>query len=480
MANEKNENKNAEALLEMLRTADASVNQGAVSALRSFFDNGSFVGLSAFMTRSEGSSEKESVECGYGSVQGRPVFAFAQDSLNMGGAVTGRQVSKIKALYKRAIQNGSPVVGFFNSIGGSIDEGSALLSAYGELMHCVSMAKGVVPQVAVVSGKCTGLLASVAQMYDFVITTEDSEMYLSPSFLVGGEFSEKDAVAAAGLSAYTAKDTVSAAAFARELLSLLPLNCTDSKCVFDCEDDLNRALTVAIDENYDLRSLISELADQRRFLELSKEYAPAICTGFATFDGILCGIVANDHKVNEGVMSADACRKAAAFVRFCNSFGIAVVTLVDTVGLEVSAESEKAGIMRAASDMALAYSQSSSAKITVVLGKAYGAGFTLMASRALGADETLALREALISPMKPESAVAFAANDSVSGGKTREEVESEWIAENCPAVLAAANGDIDEIVDASFLRAHLCIAVGTFSSKSSVKTDSRFASFFGL
>lgn len=480
MANEKNENKNAETLMEMLRSADASANQDAVSALRAFFDNGSFVGLSAYMTRSEGSAEKESVECGYGSVQGRPVFALAQDSSNMGGAVTSRQVSKIKALYKRAIQNGSPVVAFFNSIGGSIDEGSALLSAYGEWMHCVSMAKGVVPQIAVVSGKCTGLLSAVAQMYDFVITTEESEMYFSPAFLVGDDFSNNNAVASAGLSAYTAKDTASASAFARELVSLLPLNVTDSKCVFECEDDLNRALTLAIDENYDLRAVVSELSDNRRFLELSKDYAPALCTGFATFDGILCGIVANDHAVNGGVMTAEACRKAAAFVRFCNAFGITVVTLVDTVGLEVSAESEAAGIMRAASDMALAYSQATSAKVTVVLGKAYGAGFTLMASRALGADETLALREALISPMKPDSAVAFADNDSVSGGKTREEVEAEWIAENCPAVLAAANGDIDEIVDASFLRAHLCIAVGTFSSKSSVKTDSRFASFFGI
>jgi len=143
-----------------------------------------------------------------------------------------------------------------------------------------------------------------------------------------------------------------------------------------------------------------------------------------------------------------------------------VLTLVDTKGFEVSPDNEKAGVTKASAKLALAYAKSPCAKITVILGKAYGAGFTLMGSRSLGADEVLALKDSFISAMPPESAVAFMNNDDITLDKDRKTVEDEWIAKNCPAVLAAANGDIDDIIDSTFLRAHVCTAVGMFSSKS--------------
>ena len=460
----------AKMLVEMLKSAD-SVSLGkddsqALLAMRSLFDNQSFVRLSAFMTRSQDDCETEGVVCAYGSVEGKPVFAFAQDSAKNGGAIEQRHVAKIKALYKRAKQNGAPVVAFLDSKGGALDEGSAMLSAYGELFECICSAKGLVPQIAVVNGKCTGMLASAAELFDFTVGVKGCEMYFLPPSVVGGDKSDEERITEQGLVCYTADDTKAASAYVRELLAMLPLNVNSSKFLGDTEDDINRTISVQVNQDYDIKKVISDIADDNSFIELYADYARSMRVGFASFDGILCGVVANDHSVNDGAITADGCKKAADFISFCSTFGISVLTLVDTKGFEVSPDNEKAGVTKASAKLALAYAKSPCAKITVILGKAYGAGFTLMGSRSLGADEVLALKDSFISAMPPESAVAFMNNDDITLDKDRKTVEDEWIAKNCPAVLAAANGDVDDIIDSTFLRAHVCTAVGMFSSKS--------------
>jgi len=460
----------AKLLVEMLKSADNASHgkndSSAISALRSLFDNQSFVRLSAFMTRSQNECEAEGVVCAYGSVGGKPVFAFAQDADVNGGAMGQRQVAKIKALYKRAKQNGAPVVAFFDSKGGSLDEGSAMLSAYGELIDCISSAKGLIPQIAVIKGKCTGMLASAAELFDFTVGVNGCEFYFLPPFIVGDEYSSGDYLSDNGLVCYMAESVRAASEYTRELLLKLPLNVNSSKFMGDTEDDINRTVSFSFEDGYDVRKLIEELADDRSFTELYPSYARSMRVGFAAFDGILCGVVANDASVNDGAITADGCRKASEFIDFCSRFGISVLTLVDTKGFEVSPENEKSGVMNASARLALSYSKSPCAKITVIIGKAYGAGFTVMGSRSLGADEVLALKDALVSVMPPESAVAFMNNDDITAQKDRKSVENEWIEKNCPAVLAAANGDIDDIVDSTFLRAHVCTAVGMFSSKS--------------
>ncbi len=457
-------------LMEMLRSADEAASDkdvsAALTAMRFLFDNQSFVRLSAFMTRTSGVTDPDGVICAYGAVEGKPVFAFSEDADLCGAAMTKRHVEKIKALYKRAKQNGAPVVGFFNSVGGYLDEGSAVLSAYGELIDCVCSAKGLVPQIAIVNGNCTGMLSSVAQMFDFVIVVKGSKFYFLPPFIVGDGASGDDVAAKKGLAAKVAESVEDASALARALVAMLPLNKNDSSFIGDCGDDINRTCSISAEGDYDVLELIKEVSDNKKFVEIYEEYASAVKVGFASFDGIVCGVVANDHSVNDGALTVDCCNKISDFIDFCSMFGIAVVTLVDTKGFDVSSENADAGIMPASARLAVAYSRCKCAKITVIVGKAYGAGFTVMGSRSLGADEVLALRSAVVSVMPPESAVAFMHNDEITGSKTREELESEWISNNCSAVLAAANGDVDDVIDATFLRAHICTAVGMFSSKS--------------
>lgn len=462
----------AKMLVEMLKSAD-NVSSGkddsdAVAAMRTLFDNQSFVRLSAFMTRSQNDCEAEGVVCAYGSVLGKPVFAFSEDVSANGGAIGQRHVAKIKALYKRAKQNGAPVIAFFNSKGGALDEGSAMLSAYGELIDLICSAKGTVPQIAVINGKCTGMLATAAELFDLTVGVKGCELYFLPPFAVGEEYSSEDYLAKKGLVSYMAEDTNDASAYVRELINKLPLNCNDSKFLGDTEDDINRTISVSLKEGYSVTDLISDISDDKCFIELYSAYAESMRVGLAAFDGILCGVVANDHSLNDGAITADGCKKAADFIDFCARFGIPLLTLVDTKGFEVSAENEASGVMKASSRLALAYSKADVAKITVIIGKAYGAGFTLMGSRSLGADEVLALKDSLVSAMPPESAVALMNNSDITVTKDRKAVEEEWIAKNCPAVLAAANGDIDDIIDSTFLRAHVCTAVGMFSAKSSV------------
>lgn len=462
----------AKMLVEMLKSADRfseNVNVSpAFSAIRSLFDNGSFVRLSAFMTHSQDSCEEEGIICAYGSVDRKPVFAFADDLEKNGGAMSQRHIAKIRSLYKRAKQNGVPVVAYLNSAGGDLDEGSSMLSAYGEFIDCICSAKGLIPQIAVINGKCTGMLASAAELFDITVGVNDCEFYFSPPSVVGREFSSRESLEENGLLSFMAEDVDEASSYVRRLISLLPLNSNDSKYIGDTEDDINRTISVDMTDDYDIRALIEDIADNNEFVELSKKYAQAIVTGFASFDGILCGIVASDHMINDGALTADACAKASDFIGLCSEFTIPILTLVDTKGFEVSASNESKGVMKASAKLSLSYAKSPSAKITVIIGKAYGAGFTVMGSRSLGADEVLALKDALVSVMPPESAVALMKNEDITLDKDRKAVESEWIRKNCPAILAAANGDIDDIVDTAFLRAHICTAVGMFSSKSNL------------
>lgn len=460
----------AKMLVEMLKNADSfSVGQSegdASKALRSLFDNQSFVRLSAFMTRSQDSCEEEGVICAYGSVKGKPVFAFAQDASKCGGAVEQRQAKKIASLYKRAVQNGAPIVAFLQSVGGAVDEGSRMLSAYGELIECVSSAKGTVPQIAVVCGSCTGMLATVASLFDFTVGTKTAEFSFIPQALLDDDVSSEDHLTENGIVCKMCDDLRSAALFTRDLVSLLPQNCNDSKFLGDNDDDINRPVTSVKNGDYDIKELITDIADNNAFVELYERYAPSARTGFLSLGGIICAVVANDKNVSSGAITANGCRKMSRMVKFCSSFGIPILTLADTKGVEVSAENEKDCLSEATAELALAYSVSGCPKITVILGKAYGAGFTLMGSRSLGADEVLATRDAIVSAMPPESAVAFMQNDNITLTNDRRSLEADYVAENCNAAYAAANGDIDDIIDPILLRAHVCTAVDMFSSKS--------------
>ena len=303
--------------------------------INALFDAGTFVEIGSYVRRSNRPQEYEGVVCGYGAVDGKLVFAYAQDSDRMKGAFDEIHARKIEKLYEMAIANGAPVVAMLDSAGAVIYDGSAVLSGYGRVMKCVSEASGIIPQIAVVNGVCGGMSATIAAMYDLVVTIKDkSRLYVNPPFAVGSETGTAEYAAANGLAALVAADETDAVAKVRELITVLPANNMDGTMLEVNEDDLNRK--VAVDGVNGL-ALVNELADSNRVITLYNDYAPEMIVGFASFGGVFAGVVYADGKISVG-----GARKAAKFVTLCDSFNIPLLTLVDSEGVVADSGQERA------------------------------------------------------------------------------------------------------------------------------------------
>jgi len=430
--------------------------------LESIFDTGTFVELGAYTKRQGTDTDFEGVLCGYGAVSGKLVFAFVQDSGRTKGAFGERHAKKIANMYDLAIKNGAPVIGVFDSAGAVVYDGAAALAAYGKFMKCVSDASGIIPQIAVVDGICGGSSAVVASMFDFTVTIKDkSKLYVNSPFVVGDKAGTSEFATANGISAYGAKDEADAFAYARALVNALPANNADGAFA-ENGDDMNRA--VAFDtENYNAKELIAQLSDNGSFISLYSDYTANSVLGIASFGGITAGIVASAPE-SKGILDIKSARAIAKLVSFCDAFSMPVLTLVDSEGLDVSLEAESAAYASELARLAYAYTSSSNAKLTVVVGKAYGAAFTLLGSKAIGADMALALPNACISVLSPEASVAFVWNSKV-GEKSREELEAEWKEKCASAAEACDCGEIDDIVAPEELRARICAGFSMLASK---------------
>ena len=373
----------------MLTTNEKQATRGRES-LVSLFDAGTFVEMGAYIRRRGEEAPYDAVLTGYGSVNGKLTFAFAQDQDSLSGALDEIGAGKIQRLYEEALRVGAPVVALMSSTGAVVTDGASALSAYGRTMKCAADASGIIPQIALVEGKCTGLSAVIASMFDVTVTVKGvSEI----AFNLAAARGDKDSYAEAhGLSALHAEDIPSALAAVRELISLLPRNNRD---VADVDPTDDPARPVAADELTGL-ALVRALADNGRVVSLYENFAPELITAITAIGGRTCGVIATDASIGDGKLTPKGARKAAKLVAFCDSFSLPVITLVDSMGVDMSAPREPAP---AFGKLAKAYISATTAKISVVMGNAIGAAFTLLGSRALGADLALALPETVISPL---------------------------------------------------------------------------------
>ncbi len=426
-----------------------------VEKIVALFDAGTFVETGAFMQRANG--DLTGVVCGYGAIDGKLVYAFSQDSDRKKGAFDAIQAEKIAMLYRMAMKNGAPVIGMFDSAGAVVCDGASAMSAYGKLLKAVSDASGVIPQIAIVSGICMGMSATVASMFDVIVTVkEKSLLSVNAPFVVGKDVGSSEAVAAGGLSSLEAENDADAMQKAAKLVSMLPSNNAEGVIVEEVNDDVNRKLAA---DGVVGKALVEAIADAGEFVELGAVYAQELLTGLIRLGGVPCGVVASNPEVNNGTLTADAAKKAARMISFCDSFSIPVLTLTDSIGVEVGKDAENAPLAAQLGKLAMAYASADTAKITVVTGKAYGAAFTLMGSKALGADMVYALEDAEISVMAPASAVAFLWNDRITEDRTRADLENEWKEKQASAAAAAADGSIDDVINAAELRQRICAAV---------------------
>ncbi len=442
----------------------------AYQRLDHLFDAGTFVELGRFVKKSttefdeEAGNEFEGVVTGYGAIDGKLVFAYVQDFSRMKGAMSEAHAKKIVAVYEAAMKSGAPVIGVFDSAGAKILEGVSVLSGYGAVMKAVASASGVIPQIAVIAGTCSGSMATVASMMDVTIAaSETGKFYVTSPFALSAKGDKKagtiEEAAASGAISLVVKTVEEALISAKTLIGLLPSNNVEGTAYTENSDSANRAVS----GEGKVSEIITELADASSAVELGKAYACETSTTVASINGITVGIVGAT-----GVLTAAGAEKAAKFVSFCDCFNIPVVTLVDCEGTAPCIECEKAPFATKLARLANIYAVSTAAKITVITGKAYGTIFTIFGSKTLGADVVLATPTARISVMPTEAAVEFVYGDKIKAASDpmaeKSAVTAEWD-KLCSPVNAARNGDIDDIIAASELRMRVAAALEMLSGK---------------
>ena len=456
--------------VEELRTSLAESQSSAVrNQIALLFDTDTFVETGAYTKRgfsdflnTETANELEGVITGYGAIDGKLVFAFAEDASRMGGAIDERHAKKITDLYRLALNNGAPVIGIFNSNGTNVFEGTVGLSAYAKIMANVAKASCVIPQIALVADKCIGTASAIASMFDIVVMENSASLYVSSPALTGADNAQSSIVAFKG-------ELSQCAGYIKGILTCLPDNSSSGVITDVCTDNLNRKLG-DLDFAGDALSAISVIADNGVFYEAAHDFAPGVTTAFATLGGVKTGIVANSYAINDGKIDKNVARKIAKFVNLCSAFSIPVVNLVDSLGLLMDAENEEDFAPELAK-LAFAYTSCSAPMVTVIIGHAIGASFALLGSKALGADLVYATEAAEIGALTAESGVAFAWDKYINEENTRDDLINQWkLTVSSPAV-AAASGEIDDIIGTSELRARICSALLMLSAKGAAKTE---------
>ncbi len=429
---------------------EKNLDSAARRRLAALFDDGAYTEVGSL------SMEKESlasVITAYGYVNGSLVYAFSQDNTVNSGAVGTVHAQKIAKLYSLAAKTGRPVVGIHDSNGAFIDGTVDSLNAYGEMIGTAASVSGVVPQISVIAGVCAGSAAMLACSADFVVMTKDAELYVAPN----GKSTAADA-AKAGTAAVVCDDDDAAVSAAKELLRLIPENNLTAVPVYEYEEN-------SFASGNTLSDTVNNIADAESVTELYEGFGKASYTALATVAGSTAGIVSTNRTKDK--LTADDSAKIARFVRTCDAFGIPVITLVDTEGFD--GEGEAAGSVRNMTMLAGAYAEATTAKVTLVTGKAYGPAFVALASKGANADFTFAYESAVISPLAPVTAVEFLWHEKLAGAANaaakREELAKEYIAEYATAEKAAYRNAVDEVISPAQTRTKLAEALEILSGK---------------
>ncbi|MBR1811703.1 MAG: hypothetical protein IJ766_08700 [Clostridia bacterium] len=441
--------------------------------IAAFFDDATFVETQRFVGANmsfavDGDAHPEGIVTGYGAVNGRLVFFCAQDYARDSGALSSAGAAKIADLYAMAVKNSAPVVTVYDCDGAKLADGVHAVAAFGKILKTAADAKGVIPQIAVVTGVCSGGMAVAAQSADIVLMGgEHASLSLSPVSVLGNSGAVADAPQN-GLVAASFATEAEAFAKARELLDYLPSNDTQGEVGIETADSPQRDTaaieSLVLSETYAGADLVRILADDARFCELWAGYGDCFSVGFTSVNGYACGVVAG-NPAGGTTLTADGAMKAAKFIRLCDSFGIPVITVCDCDGYSAADEVAHPVLAGSVSALAMAYAGAEIPLITVIAGKLTGSAFSFLGSKAVGADMVFALPTAVISPLPVASAVEFMLNDKLAQGRTKEELIETWENEFSSPVYAAKAGYVDYICEAAELRARIAAALNMLGMK---------------
>ncbi len=459
--------------------------------IASILDDNSFVEIGAQVRAratdfnlAKESAPSDGVITGYGVVNGNLVYIYSQDASVMNGSIGEMHAKKIASIYDMALNMGAPVIGLIDCAGIRLQEATDALSGFGSIYKKMSDASGVVPQITAIYGQCGGGLAVLAELSDFVFMDEENgSLFVNSPNAIDGNYKAKldtssaEFMAEAGMIDYYGDEELIANGI-RQVVSVLPAN-NGSEAIAESTDDLNRTCPDLLAEIADPALALADISDDGTLIEAKPFFAKDMVTAFIKIDGVTVGAVANrtvsydeDGEIAEKfepVLTPDGARKAAHFVKFCNAFGIAVLSLTSVKGYDSSLEAEKS-IAKAVAELTYAFASADVPKVNVITGQAFGSSYVAMNSKSIGADLTYAWPDASIGMMDASEAVKIIYADELAGSEDVTafiaEKTDEYAALQSSVASAAARGYVDTIINPCDTRKYIAAAFEMLFTKS--------------
>ena len=458
----------------------------AKDRIASLVDENSFVELGAGITKrstdfnmQEKSVPADGVITGYGLIQNNPVYVYSQDASALNGTIGEMHAKKIAHIYELAMKTGVPVIGLIDCAGMRLQESTDALAGFGQIYKMKAKASGVIPQISAIFGNCGGGVAVMAAMSDFTFMEQNNgKLFVnSPNTLEGNYTDKLDTASADFQKTASVVDVIcdgEAEVFenVRNLVSILPENNNEIGGMEECLDDLNRPVPDFAAEIKDPAAALEDLGDNNFFLELKKDFAKEMVTGFISLDGMTVGCVANrtavygedgsEQESFEARLTSDGCDKAASFIKTCDAFNIPVLTLTNVEGFATTVEEEKTIASKAAA-LTAAFAEADVPKVNLITGNAYGSAYITMNSKHIGADMVFALPDAKIGMMDAQVAAKIMYADDKDADIAAKAAE---FAAQSGTEAAAARGYIDSIISPEAARKQLIFAFELLFTKS--------------
>lgn len=458
----------------------------AKDRIASLVDENSFVELGAGITKrstdfnmQEKSVPADGVITGYGLIQNNPVYVYSQDASALNGTIGEMHAKKIAHIYELAMKTGVPVIGLIDCAGMRLQESTDALAGFGQIYKMKAKASGVIPQISAIFGNCGGGVAVMAAMSDFTFMEQNNgKLFVnSPNTLEGNYTDKLDTASADFQKTASVVDVIcdgEAEVFenVRNLVSILPENNNEIGGMEECLDDLNRLVPDFAAEVKDPAVALEDLGDNNFFLELKKDFAKEMVTGFISLDGMTVGCVANrtavygedgsEQESFEARLTSDGCDKAASFIKTCDAFNIPILTLTNVEGFATTVEEEKTIASKAAA-LTAAFAEADVPKVNLITGNAYGSAYITMNSKHIGADMVFALPDAKIGMMDAQVAAKIMYADDKDADLAAKAAE---FAAQSGTEAAAARGYIDSIISPEAARKQLIFAFELLFTKS--------------
>jgi len=458
----------------------------AKDRIASLVDENSFVELGAGITKrstdfnmQEKSVPADGVITGYGLIQNNPVYVYSQDASALNGTIGEMHAKKIAHIYELAMKTGVPVIGLIDCAGMRLQESTDALAGFGQIYKMKAKASGVIPQISAIFGNCGGGVAVMAAMSDFTFMEQNNgKLFVNSPNTLEGNYTDKLDTASADFQKTASVVDVICAGEAevfenvRNLVSILPENNNEIGGMEECLDDLNRLVPDFAAEVKDPAAALEDLGDNNFFLELKKDFAKEMVTGFISLDGMTVGCIANrtavygedgsEQESFEARLTSDGCDKAASFIKTCDAFNIPVLTLTNVEGFATTVEEEKTIASKAAA-LTAAFAEADVPKVNLITGNAYGSAYITMNSKHIGADMVFALPDAKIGMMDAQVAAKIMYADDKDADLAAKAAE---FAAQSGTEAAAARGYIDSIISPEAARKQLIFAFELLFTKS--------------